>query len=101
MCHSLNYYSVVENGPAAISLSLLLRNKILRTSTKSNIVAKTASSRKRKFSYYGAVFYIDRSLFQIIWLFFSEEGLTINYCSLGYTVSKLRNNHFPNLNNKS
>ena len=32
MCHSLNYYSVVENGVAAISSSLLLRNKILRTS---------------------------------------------------------------------
>ena len=32
MCHSLNYYSAVENGVAAISSSLLLRNKILRTS---------------------------------------------------------------------
>ena len=32
MCHNLNYYSVVENGVAAISSSLLLRNKILRTS---------------------------------------------------------------------
>ena len=73
MCHSLNYYSVVENGPAATSPSLLLRNKILRTSTKSNIVAKTASSRKRKFSYYGAVFYIDRSLFQIIRLSFPRK----------------------------
>ena len=82
MYHSLNYYSVAENGVAAISSSLLLRNKILTTSTwglgqKNIIVAKTASSRKRKFSYYGAVFYIDMSRFQTFRLFFFEEGLTI------------------------
>ena len=72
---SLNCYSVVGNNLATIFSSLQLRKKILRTITwglgqKNNMVTKTASSRKRKFSDYGVVFFIDRSLFQIIRPFF-------------------------------
>ena len=96
ICHSLNYYSVVENRIAAIFSSLLLTSS-WGLGQKSNIVAKTAFSRKWKFFYYGAVLYIGRSLFQIIRGFFRRW---FDYCSLGDTLSKSRNNHFSNLNNK-
>ena len=62
MCHSLNHYSDVEKGAAATSPSLLLQKKkniselILEVwYKKSNIIVKTAFSRKRKPSYYAVV----------------------------------------------
>ena len=67
MCHSLNYSSVANSAAAASSPSLLLKNKILRTSTfnlleKSNTVAKTTFFRKQKFSYCGPVLYTSKKV---------------------------------------
>ena len=61
MCHSLNHYSDVEKGAAATSTSLLLQKKNISELIlevwykKSNIMVKTAFSRKRKPSYYAVV----------------------------------------------
>ena len=60
MSHSLNYYSVVENDEAAAtSPSPYSKTKFSELTwglvQKSFILAKTVSSQKRKWSYYGVV----------------------------------------------